>query len=48
MHPWSVRLYDPKKMSFVKSAEERKILRQIQVNAGQTRQGNVHAEIVCI
>jgi hypothetical protein len=35
-HPWSVRLYDPKKMSFVKSGEERKILRQLQANAGQT------------
>jgi hypothetical protein len=47
-HPWSVRLYDPKKMSFVKSAEERKILRQIQANAGQTRQANVHAVVVGI
>jgi hypothetical protein len=47
-HPWSVRLYDPKKMSFVKSAEERKILRQIQANTAQTRQANVHAATVGI
>lgn len=45
-HPWSVRLYDPKKMSFVKSAEERKILRQIQANACQTPQANVHTVMV--
>lgn len=47
-HPWSVRLYDPKKMSFVKSAEERKILRLIQANVGQNRQSNLHTLIVGI
>jgi hypothetical protein len=35
-------------MSFVKSAEERKILRQIQANTGQAQQSNVHAVIVGI
>lgn len=32
----------------VQSVEERKILRQIQVDAGQTRQGNLDALIVGI
>ena len=41
-HHWSVRLYDPKTMSFVKSAEERKIVRPIQANTGQTQPSNVH------
>lgn len=44
-HPWSVRLYDPKKMSFVKSAEERRIMHQIQAAAPQS---NVHAVIAGI
>ena len=40
-HPWSVRLYDPTRMRFVGVAEERKILRQIQDNVGQTQQAIV-------
>jgi hypothetical protein len=42
-HAWSVRLYDPKMMRFLTGAEERRILRQIQVNAGQVQQAIVHA-----
>jgi hypothetical protein len=42
-HPWSVRLYDPKNMKFVKPAEERKFQRQIQSDVDQARQTNVHA-----
>lgn len=45
-HPWSVRLYDPKQMKFVKVAEERKILRQIQAGIDDARQTKVHAVIV--
>ena len=47
-HPWSVRLYDPKQMRFVKAAEERKIQRQIQAGADQVHQANVHAVIAGI
>jgi hypothetical protein len=42
-HPWSVRLYDSEKMRFVKVAEERRILRQIQASAGQAQQAVEHA-----
>ena len=42
-HPWSVRLYDPKMMRFVKGAEERRVLRQIRANVGQAQQAIVHA-----
>jgi hypothetical protein len=42
-HPWSVRLYDPKKMKFVKAAEERKIQRQIQAGVYQAHQTVAHA-----
>lgn len=42
-HPWSVRLYDPKNMRFVKAAEERIIVRQIQASFDQAHQTNVHA-----
>ena len=42
-HPWSVRLYDPKTMRFVKGAEERRVLRQIRANAGQAQHGIVQA-----
>jgi len=40
-----VRLYDPKQMKFVKVAEERKILRQIQTGVGHPQQTKVHAVI---
>jgi hypothetical protein len=36
-HPWSVRLYDSKKMKFMKAAEERAIVRQMQASADQAR-----------
>ena len=42
-HPWSVRLYDPKQMRFMKAAEERTIQRQIQADADQAHHTNVHA-----
>ena len=42
-HPWSVRLYDSKQMRFVKAAEERKIVRQIQASFDQAHQTNAHA-----
>ena len=42
-HPWSVRLYDPKQMRFVKAAEERKIQRHLQAGADQAHHTNVHA-----
>jgi hypothetical protein len=45
-HPWSVRLYDPRKMKFVKASEERKFQRQIQANVDQAHQTNVHAVMV--
>ena len=45
-HPWSVRLYDPKNMRFVKVAEERRILRKIQAGVGQAQQTKVHAVMV--
>ena len=45
-HPWSVRLYNPKQMKFVKVAEERKILRQIQAGVGHAQQTNVDAVMV--
>ena len=41
-HPWSIRLYDPNNMRFVKAAEERKIVRQIQAFFDQGHQTNVH------
>ena len=44
-HPWSVRLYDAKNMRIVKAAEERKIVRQIQVSFDQAPQTNAHAVI---
>jgi len=44
-HPWSVRLYDPKTMRFVKGAEERRVLRQIRANVGQAQQAIVQAEM---
>lgn len=42
-HPWSVRLYDPASMRFVTGAEERRILRQIRGDSGQTQQSIAHA-----
>jgi hypothetical protein len=45
-HPWSVRLYDSKQMRFVKAAEERKILRQIEANISQAQKAMRHAAIV--
>ena len=42
-HPWSVRLYDPKNMRFVKAAEERRIVRQIQAFFDHADQTNAHA-----
>ncbi len=42
-HPWSVRLYDPKMMRFVKSAEERRVLLQIRANVGQAQRAIVNA-----
>ena len=45
-HPWSVRLYDPKQMKFVKVAEERKILRQIHPGVGHAPQTEVDAVMV--
>jgi hypothetical protein len=42
-HPWSVRLYDPRTMRFVKAAEERKFVRQIQASFDQAHQTNMHA-----
>jgi hypothetical protein len=39
----AVRLYDSKQMRFVKAAEERKIVRQIQASFDQAHQTNVHA-----
>ena len=42
-HPWSVRLYDPQKMRFMRFAEERAIVRQIQASACQGRQAVAHA-----
>jgi len=42
-HPWSVRLYDPKEMRFVKAAAERKIVRQFQTSIDRAHQTNVHA-----
>ena len=44
-HPWSVRLYDPKKMRFVKSAEERKTLRLIRASIEQAHQAVMHSEV---
>ena len=44
-HPWSVRLYDPKNMRFVKAAEERKIVLHIQAGVDQAQLTNVHAVI---
>jgi hypothetical protein len=42
-HPWSVRLYDPQQMRFVKVAEERKILRQLHAVDSQAQQAKGHA-----
>ena len=47
-HPWSLRLYDPKNMKFVKPAEERKFRRQIQSGVDQAHQTNVHAAMAGI
>jgi hypothetical protein len=44
-HPWSVRLYDPQQMRFMKVAEERKLLRQIHAGVSQTRQEKAHASL---
>jgi hypothetical protein len=44
-HPWSVRLYDFKKMRFVKVAEERKILRQIRAKIAQPPNALAHTVI---
>jgi hypothetical protein len=44
-HPWSVRLYDPKMMRFVKSAEERRVVRQIRASVGHSQEAMAHAGI---
>jgi len=47
-HPWSVRLYDPEKMRFVKAAEERRIQRQILADVDQAHQTKVNARLACL
>ena len=47
-HPWSVRLYDPKNMRFVKATEERKIVRQIEASFDQGHQTNEHATMAVL
>ena len=45
-HPWSVRLYDPDHMRFVKSAEERRIVRQIRAEFDQGQLTKTHGLLV--
>ena len=45
-HPWSVRLYDPNHMRFVKAAEERRIVCQMRAGFDQGQLAKTHSSMV--